>query len=304
MGNQRGELMNLMRMKYFVEVAKWCSFSKAAQMLYVSQPNLSRQIALMEQELGFELFQRSGKSIQLTRAGEYMYGQFRELLELTERAIANAEAISRREAGSLSIGVLEGQDVNTFLPACLAALRDQFPGMAVEMERNSFRNLRQGLDRGAYDVILTLAFELEHRDDWESLALLSAPGAIVISRDHPLAQRDDLSIDLLRDMPFVAISREDSPGGHELLRKQCARCGFVPNIVRETATLESLFLCIEMGMGVAILDRNTRLERNSALRIIEIPDSETAGLTAVWRKDNRNPVVSALVELLKDKLRH
>ena len=290
--------MNLMRIKYFVEVAKWGSFSKAAQMLYVSQPNLSRQIALMEQEVGFELFHRTGKTIQLTRAGEYLYGQFRDLPELTERAIAHAEAISRRDTGSLSIGVLEGQDVNAFLSKQINSLREQDPNLIIEMERNSFRNLRQGLDRGTYDVLFTLEFELEGRTEWDSCVLFQQPGAIVISRAHPLASRDDLTIEDFRNEPFVAISREDSPGGYNLLLKQCGECGFVPNIVRETATLESLFLCIEMGMGVAILDRNTRLERNTALRIIDIPESRASGLAAVWRKDNRNPMVPALIEAL------
>ena len=290
--------MNLMRIKYFVEVAKWGSFSKAAQMLYVSQPNLSRQIALMEQEVGFQLFHRTGKTIRLTRAGEYLYGQFRDLPELTERAIAHAEAISRRDAGSLSIGVLEGQDVNAFLSRQINNLREQDPNLIIEMERNSFRNLRQGLDRGTYDVLFTLEFELEGRTDWDSCVLFQQPGAIVISRSHPLAGRDDLTIEDFRNEPFVAISREDSPGGYNLLMKQCGECGFTPNIVRETATLESLFLCVEMGMGVAILDRNTRLERNTALRIIDIPGSRAAGLAAVWRKDNRNPMVPALIEAL------
>ena len=290
--------MNLMRIKYFVEVAKWGSFSKAAQMLYVSQPNLSRQIALMEQEVGFELFHRTGKTIQLTRAGEYLYGQFRDLPELTERAIAHAETISRREESSISIGVLEGQDVNAFLSDRINSLREQEPKLLVELERNSFRNLRQGLDRGTYDVLFTLEFELEGRDDWESVILFQQPGAIVLSRSHPLADRDNLTIEDFRNEPFVAISRENSPGGYDLLLKQCAECGFTPNIVRETATTESLFLCVEMGMGVAILDRNTRLERNTALRIIDIPGSRAAGLVAVWRKDNRNPMVPALIEAL------
>ena len=290
--------MNLMRIKYFVEVAKWGSFSKAAQMLYVSQPNLSRQIALMEQEVGFELFHRTGKTIQLTRAGEYLYGQFRDLPEFAERAIAHAETISRREESSISIGVLEGQDVNAFLSDRINHLREQEPNLLVELERNSFRNLRQGLDRGTYDVLFTLEFELIGRDDWDSLILFQQPGAIVLSRSHPLAGRDDLTIEDFRNEPFVAISRENSPGGYDLLLKQCAECGFTPNIVRETATTESLFLCVEMGMGVAILDRNTRLERNNALRIIDIPGSRAAGLVAVWRKDNRNPMVPALIQAL------
>jgi len=290
--------MNLMRIKYFVEVAKWGSFSKAAQTLYVSQPNLSRQIALMEQEVGFELFRRNGKNIQLTRAGEYLYSQLHDLPEMTERAIAHAESISRREECSISIGVLEGQDVNAFLSDRINNLREQEPNLLVELERNSFRNLRQGLDRGTYDVLFTLEFELEGRDDWDSVILFQQPGAIVLSRSHPLANRDDLTIEDFRNEPFVAISRENSPGGYDLLLKQCAECGFTPNIVRETATTESLFLCVEMGMGIAILDRNTRLERNDTLRIIDIPNSRAAGLVAVWRKDNRNPMVPALIQAL------
>lgn len=292
--------MNLMRIKYFVEVARWCSFSKAAQSLYVSQPNLSRQIALLEQEVGFDLFQRNGKRITLTRAGEYLYNQLRDLPEHIERAVSHAETLSRREAGSLSIGVLEGQDVNLFLSQRINSLREKDPKLLIEMERNTFRNLRQGLDRGTYDVLFTMEFELEGHAEWDSVMLFQQPGAIVISKSHPLAQRDHLSMEDFRDVPFVAISREESPGGYNLLLKQCGESGFVPNIVRETATMESLFLCVEMGMGVAMLDRNTRLERNTTLRIIDIPESRAAGLVAVWRKDNRNPNVPSLIRALTE----
>ena len=293
--------MNLTRIQYFVEVAKLENFSKAAQVLYVSQPNLSKQIGLMEQELGFDLFRRVGKNIQLTRAGQYLYEQFRDLPEYTAKAIAHAEALSRGDDGSLSIVVLDGQDVNSFLSSRIASLREQYPGMSIEMERNSFRNLRQGLDRGSYDVLFTLEFELDNRDDWDSLMLLRQPGAIAISRVHPLASRESLTIQDFKNEAFVAISREESPGGYALLLEQCGKCGFTPNIVRETATTESLFLCVEMGIGVAILDRNTRLEGNDAVRLVTIPDSEAAGLTAVWRKDNYNPMVKRLVETLAER---
>ena len=241
--------MNFTRIQYFVTAASLENFSKAAQELYVSQPNLSKQIGLMEQELGFDLFRRVGKNVQLTRAGQYLYEQFRDLPELTDKAIAHAQALSRGEEGSLSVGVLEGQDVNFFLSSRIAHLREAHPSMVITMERNSFRNLRHGLDRGSYDVLFTLEFELQQREDWESHLLMRQPGAIAISRSHPLARRDKLSIEDFRHEPFVAISREDSPGGYALLLDQCGRCGFVPNVVRETSTLESLFLCVEMGVG-------------------------------------------------------
>ena len=294
--------MNLTRIQYFIEVARQENFSRAAQMLYVSQPNLSKQIALMEQELGFALFRRAGKNIQLTRAGQYLYDRWKELPAGISRDIDHAEALSRGEEGTLSIGVAEGQDVNFFLADRLARLRELCPGVTVELERNSFRNLRQGLDRGAYDMLITMEFEAEGREDWESHVLFSQPGALAINRTHPLASRDDLTIEDLRDEPFVAISRENSPGGHALLMEQCGKCGFVPNIVRQTSTVESLFLCVEMGVGVAILDRNTRLERNDAVRLITIPNSHAAGLVAVWRKDNQNPIVRQMAKILKEKM--
>lgn len=292
--------MNFTRIQYFVTAARLENFSKAAQELYVSQPNLSKQIGLMEQELGFDLFRRVGKNVQLTRAGQYLYEQFRDLPELTDKAIAHAQALSRGEEGSLSVGVLEGQDVNFFLSSRIAHLREAHPSMVITMERNSFRNLRHGLDRGSYDVLFTLEFELQQREDWESHLLMRQPGAIAISRSHPLARRDKLSIEDFRHEPFVAISREDSPGGYALLLDQCGRCGFVPNVVRETSTLESLFLCVEMGVGVAIVDRNTRLERNDAVRLVTLPDSTAAGMVMVWRRDNQNPMVRQLLRTLKE----
>ena len=291
--------MNLTRIRYFVETAKLENVSRAAQVLYVTQPNLSRQLGLMEQELGFELFQRTGKGVRLTPAGAYLYEQLKDLPERVDQAVAQAEAIGRQGEGSLSIGVLEGQDVSQYLSRHLDELRRRWPAVTVNLERNSFRHLRQGLERGTYDMIFTLAFEAEGRSDWETLTVFREPGAIFISCTNPLAARDSLTMEDLRDEPFVAITREESPGGHDLLMHQCAAYGFTPNIVRESSTLESLLLCVEMGVGVAMLDRNTRLERSGNIRIFTIPDSEAAGLTAAWAKDCRNPMVRRLADSLK-----
>lgn len=291
--------MNLTRIRYFVETARLENVSRAAQALYVTQPNLSRQLGLMEQELGFELFRRAGKGIRLTPAGAYLYEQLKDIPDRVDEAVAQAEVISRQEAGSLSIGVLEGQDVSQYLSRHLDELRRRWPAVTVELERNSFRYLRQGLERGRYDMIFTLAFETVGRSDWETLPVFREPGAIFISCTNPLAARDSLTMENLRDEPFVAIAREESPGGYDLLIRQCAACGFTPNIVRESATLESLLLCVEMGMGAAMLDRNTRLENSSSIRIYTIPDSEAAGLTAAWTKDCRNPMVRRLADSLR-----
>ena len=176
--------MNLTRIQYFVEVARRENFSQAAKALYVSQPNLSKQIALMEQELGFDLFRRVGKSVHLTQAGQYLYEQFKDLPERTAQAIAHAHALSRGDMGNLSVGVLEGQDVNLSMSRALARLRKKFPEVTVELERNSFRNLRSGLDNCRFDLIITLSFEIEGRRDWAWESLRSQRGAMALSLIH------------------------------------------------------------------------------------------------------------------------
>lgn len=292
--------MNLTRIQYFVEVARRENFSQAARALFVSQPNLSKQISLMEQELGFDLFRRVGKTVHLTQAGEYLYEKFKDLPEYTAQAIAHAHALSRGDAGSLSVGVLEGQDVNLAMGQALSRLREKFPEVEVELERNSFRNLRYGLDSCRFDVIITLGFEVDGRPDWQWKSLREQRGAIAINRRNPLANQDELTLEDLREENFVAISKEESPGGFDQLLAQCGTVGFTPNIVRETTSLESLLLCVETGIGVALIDRNTRLENDSSVRIISIPGSRRSDVVAVWQGDNYNHMVHHLVEELTD----
>lgn len=294
--------MNLMRIQYFVEVARSENFSEAARKLYTSQPNLSRQIALMEQELGFELFHRVGRSIYLTQAGQYLYEQFKDIPERTAQAIAHAGALARGDVGNLRVGVLEGQEINTFFSERLRRISAERSDLTLEMERNSFSNLRSGLLQCRYDLIITLSFELEDLEAMQAMEhdiLLVQHGAIAISRKNPLASKKDLTLLDLKDEPFVAISYHESPAGYRQLLVQCAKVGFEPRISRQANTLESLLLCVEAGMGVALLDCNTRLEHNENVRMVPVPNSDESHVIAVWQADNRNPAIRRLVEELK-----
>ena len=291
--------MNLMRIQYFVEVAKSENFSEAARKLYTSQPNLSRQIAVMEQELGFALFHRVGRSIYLTQAGQYLYEQFQDIPERTANAIAHAGALARGDVGNLSVGVLEGQEVNTFFAERLRRINDERPDLSLEVERNSFSNLRSGLMQCRYDMIITLSFELEDLEEVEHEILLEQSGAIAISRKNPLAAREDLTLADLKNEPFVAISHNESPAGYRQLLAQCAKAGFEPKVSRQANTLESLLLCVEAGMGVTLLDCNTRLERSEGVRVVPVPHSDESHVVAVWQSDNHNPAIRRLAEELK-----
>lgn len=295
--------MNLMRIQYFVEVAKSENFSEAARKLYTSQPNLSRQIAVMEQELGFALFHRVGRSIYLTQAGQYLYEQFKDIPDLAANAIAHASALARGDVGDLRVGVLEGQEINKIFTERLRRISEERPDLSLQVERNSFSNLRNGLLQCRYDLIITLSFELEDlaaAEPVEHEILLPQSGSIAVSRKHPLADKEDLVLADLKNESFIAISQEESPAGYRQLIDQCAKAGFDPNITRQANTLESLLLCVEANMGITLLDCNTRLQHDNNVRIIPLPESDESHLVAVWQSSNRNPAIRRLAEELKN----
>ncbi len=291
--------MNTIRLRYFVEVARCGSFSEAARRLYTAQPNLSKQIAQMEQELGFALFTRSRRSVKLTPAGQFLFDKIRDLPDWLDDVFEQARSLARKGESALSIGVLEGQDVNRVLSERLKRVAAIYPQIQIELERNSYQNLRSGLRSGHYDLIITLSFDVEDDPELRTFCLYQKSPAIAMHRTHPLAGKKTLTLSDLKDEKFVVISRQESPGGYQRLIDSCSAEGFVPNIVREPCSLESLLLCVEMGVGIALLDQNTRLAMSPD--IVTIPqNAPPMAVVAVIPRGEQRPVILNAVKLLTE----
>lgn len=291
--------MNLTRLQYFIEVARSGSFSEAAQRLYTSQPNLSKQIAAFERELGFAAFVRTTRSVKLTPAGQYLYDQLQGVPLQIQNTVRQAAQLSRNDSNRICIGVLEGQEVSPRLTTRLAEVAKQYPDLRIELERNTFQNLRSGLANLYYDLIITMEFEIGPEPEYRRAVFLSQPVCIAIHKDNPLSNKEDLTLLDLRDEEFVVISPEESDRGFNRMRDQCKTLGFEPKIARQPRTLESVLLCVEAGMGVAILDPNVRLESKNVVRTVPLPFSQNdlilAGMTA-----NMTPELEAVMRLLSE----
>lgn len=290
--------MNLTKIKYFVEVAQCGNFSEAARRLYTAQPNVSKQIAQMEQELGFSLFRRTKRSVQLTAAGRMLYDYMKDLPKELDALFEQAGNLARREESVLHIGILEGQEVNSVLLTRLNLAQELYKNLELELERNSYANLRSGLRNGHYDIIVTLDFDVETEEAFESVTVFSQPPAIAIHRDHPLAEQPHLSMEQLAGESFVVISPQESPVGYERFIEQCQESGFTPRVVRQPRSLESLILCVEMGVGIGILDQNIRLGPDSPVRTVPLPSGDMRVVAACLKNDFR-PVVQHVLTILK-----
>lgn len=193
---------------------------------------------------------------------------------------------------------MEGQEVNSLLLTRLNLARELNPTLEIEMERSSFSNLQSGLRSGRYDLIVTLDFDVSKNEEFRTCKVYAQPPAIAIHRDHPLAQQSQLTMEQLRDESFVVISPLESPVGYDKLISQCEKSGFTPHVVRKPRSLESLILCVEMGVGVAILDQGTRLSHDSPVRTIPIPGEDMYVVAACLRDDYR-PVLQQVLKQLE-----
>lgn len=293
------EAMTLTKIKYFLEVARSLNFTKAAELLFIAQPNLSKHIAQMEEEIGVQLFVRTKRSVELTEAGQLLFNQLDGIPQQIENSFEQARALGQEVNGRISIGILEAQDMNKALLDKLQNFGDRFPHMEIILERNGFSRLRKGLANGYYDAIITLGFDIEDLPEFESRIILKQDeGAIAINRKNPLSKKKNLSLKDLKDENFVIISPEESPKGYQRFFEECSSFGFAPRVVRQLSSLESLILCVETGLGIALLDRNTRLEKDSEVCVVTIPDSSPADLVVAWRKERKKPTVDSLIQSL------
>ena len=288
--------MDITKLRYFTTAAECGSFSETARRLYTSQPNISKQISSLENELGAKLFLRDKHAVRLTRAGEYFYEQTRHLPSLLDQIFETTSALGRGDAGELRIGLLAGQRLNSEIIGRFNHFTSRYPEITFTLERAGFSELHESLQSFRYDIIITLSFDVKPSPDLMSESIMDKQqAAIFVSRMSPL-------IDMVDDIsraPFVVISPKESYGGYEQLLRSCRQKGFEPNIVRLADSLDSLLFYVETGVGIAILDRNTRLEIDQNIQVIPIEDADSPDVVAVWSAHNTNPNIQKLVDCLK-----
>ena len=291
--------MTIEKIRYFIEVARAGSITQAAKNLYVSQPNLSKQIAQMEAECGFALFSRDRHRLELTEAGEELYEHILEVPRLVDEAFARAKERSIQSTRHLSIGVMELQAMSEMLMPAIVRFSKEHPHVDVDLERTGFGRLRAGLQNGDYDMIVTMCFDARAEVDVCEMVLSEPFPMIAVHKDNPLAGRSSVSFGELRDEPFVLISSKETPSGEEQFLSECARFGFVPKLVRRPSSLESLLLCVEAGLGIALLDNNIRLDPSTPVRLVPVKDVPAMSFSAAWKKDHESDVLRAFLEILK-----
>lgn len=237
--------LTLRQLEYFAAAAQHGGAARAAAVLNVSQPSVSKAIAELEALWGERLFVRlHARGLELTAAGLVRHRQVRALLQ-------QAAQIAGPRPGGLE-GLLRVGCLTTlgprYLPGILARMQQETPGIELQLEEGDTESLTQRLERGALDVALLYDLGLARRVRLERVADLW-PYAL-LPWGHRLARQPAVGLAELAREPMILINL---PHSREYFLSLFRAAGVVPRITRETASLEMLRSMVANGLGVSLL---------------------------------------------------
>lgn len=300
---RKGKLpMTTQQIELFLSLANHLNFTKTAKEFFTTQPTVSRQISLLEEEMGFPLFVRSKKEVRLTYQGAIMVQKCREALEAIQSGIREVMNLNLNGDMDLKIGSLEGMDLDIFVAPTAAYFNKRYPNVTISIERRSFGELRDRLDNGLLDLIFTLSFETRYLRDIVYDQYYPVQAGILMSAGHPLAGKQHLQPEDFCGETFILPDDSDSPGRTEELQNILAKAGIRCGRILYVPNQESILLNIRSGKGMALLDNSLREAYDERYCFFPL-SREIAPLSVVcaWKRGNLNPAVALYTTMLKER---
>lgn len=264
--------MEIQQLRYFCAIAETNSFSRAAQLTHVAQPSLSQQIRKLEDELGVRLFDRLGRTVRLTDLGRVFLPRARSVLRELEAARGDVVARKASIGGPVCVGAIP-TIAPYFLPPHLTTFSRKHPQARITVVEEITPVLLEMLRAGSVDVAL-VALPLSARgQEFKSFALTTEKLYAVLSRLHPLARRQAVSLAELRDEPFLLL--RDGHCFRETAVQACKRAHLNPQIVFESGNFTSILSMVNAGLGVSIVPQMA-LEKRAGCCFVPLEDERAA----------------------------
>lgn len=289
--------MEFRHLLYFITVAEELHFGRAAARLQMTQPPLSKQIQQFEEEIGVTLFKRTKRHVELTTAGEIFLPEARHVLVQMHQAVDTAQRAQRGEFGKLVIGFV-GSATYDILPEIIREYRRKFPQVAVILHELSTPDQVNALTGGRIDI--GLLHPPVNSSLIETEPVKSGFSALSLPKNHPLAGKDKIQIEDLRDMPFIVVSRDIWPGLYDEFLSLFQDVDFRPKIVQEATEYQMVVGLVSAGIGIGVVPATAEKLFNLEVVYREIDGFPLrAVLSMAHLKKNMNPALKQFITLTR-----
>lgn len=284
--------IELRHLRYFIAVAEELHFGHAAARLNISQPPLSQQIQLLEQQVGARLLARTNRSVALTPAGKQFLADSWQILSLVDEAAARAARLHQGETGELRIGFTSSAPFIKAVSDTLSSFRQHYPDVHIQTREINTREQISPLNEGSLDLGLMRNTPLPETLAWE--VILREPLLAMIHRDHPLAARKAVSLKELAQEPFVFFDPHVGTGLYDEILGLMRRYQLIPTITQEVGEAMTIIGLVAAGLGVSILPASFhRVQLNEMCWVPIIEADAVSEMWLVWAKHHEQGTAAA-----------
>ena len=297
LGGDHTQMLDLNRLRCFVILAEEMHFRRAADKLNMTQPPLTRQIQMLEYELGVSLLKRSNRVVQLTAAGKTLYNEAKRLLHLAENAELLTRRVSRGETGAVTLGFTAASSY-TILPRLVSLVKSNLPGIDLVLREMITLDQTEALRSERLD--LGLLRPPVSCYGIASTRIVREPLFLAVPSAHPLARKEEVDFFDLDKQPFIAYSPVEGRYFYDLLGRLFQDAGVAPIYVQYVIQTHAILALVAAGIGLAIVPDAGRSLRPGRVvfRPFTAPAKAVAELFVAWRGDNENLSARSVRDLI------
>ncbi len=292
--------MNLQRIAYFVTLARTLSFTRTAEIHYVSQAAVTQQIRLLEEELGVRLFQRNNRQVVMTSEARVFYAQAVKILNLVDFSKLQMKNLAKKEHQTLSVSLVAVS--NTMLFPALNAYHKKYPDTEIRFSRNSYDSLFKFLQDRTCDIGLSPSIVTTGEENISKTILANIPLYIVVNKTNRFAHMDSIKIKQLdgEQVIFPAATKEYAIASRGFLSQR----GCEHLLLRTCDSPETALLNVLYADDILLCSASGLPELTTRTDVVSIPiEDMKVPVCAYWREDNPNAALTTMLEFLREYLK-
>lgn len=273
--------MDIRQLRYFVEVAKQKSFTKASETLFVSQPSISKMVKGLEAELKVTLLDRSEKEIELTDVGKIVFEQALDALRIVDGISSSVNELVDIKKGTVKLGLMPTVGVLLF-PTLIGGFKKEYPQIDIHMVEYSAKLLEHHVENGEIDLGVTVLPVSSH---FETVPLLSEELVLIVDSHHRLACKKDVRLKELKNESFILFTEDFIL--HDRVKYACIQVGFNPKVAYTSSLWDLVGEMVASKLGISLVPKSMIHRFNNSL-IHAIPISRPHidwELALIYKKD-------------------